>query len=575
MASSVDAVTVALPRLVTARRATSDSTTATERVRRSRSGPTAVAAAPTTCPAGARRGSGDGRCCGHRRVPRVPGHAPRATVAAPPTAPTTRVPRVPVEAAPAAPAAVPVSAEVAAPTPAMRVSPRYWPVCWVRTRSRWTPTSSTSWVRTPWSWPGSVRRRGNGTTCRRSRSRTSTGIPRSTASRRRSLRLCQLQRSPAYRSSRPPLLAVSHCRRGVRRGARRRAGCGAGVAPLPLLRRAGRRLDGHGAVLRPRAQAERPAVRSRSRTSTGTRRSTVLAAAFAPAAVGRRRPPTHGRPVAGPGAARRAGCPDPSGAGRSGDDRAGGRGAGRDAAVRPVRGAAVSDLPCVLLARLLRRRPRASSGSRAGLTWWTSTCGRWCSLPGPSSRCVAADRGEVDARRPVEAAADPRSGAWRYLRFWLVKTLVRTTRWSAVRRLPALLLYLRALGAKIGRGVAIFSRSVPVCTDLLTIGAGTVIRKESFFTLLPGPRRHDPDRAGHARARTCSSGRDGARHRDRRWATAPSWATRRRCTAGQAVPAGEHWHGSPAERDRRRLPGGRAGRAAASCGRSPSRSCSW
>ena len=48
-------------------------------------------------------------------------------------------------------------------------------------------------------------------------------------------------------------------------------------------------------------------------------------------------------------------------------------------------------------------------------------------------------------------------------------------------------LYLRALGARIGRGVAIFSHSVPVCTDLLTIGAGTVIRKDA---LISGYRAH-------------------------------------------------------------------------------------
>src|SRR6266436_6828706 len=69
-----------------------------------------------------------------------------------------------------------------------------------------------------------------------------------------------------------------------------------------------------------------------------------------------------------------------------------------------------------------------------------------------------------------------------YVRFWIVKTLVRS---SPAARLfigtPLYSLYLRALGAKIGRGVVILSRRVPVCTDLLTIGAGTVIRKESFF----------------------------------------------------------------------------------------------
>src|SRR5260370_1006008 len=60
-----------------------------------------------------------------------------------------------------------------------------------------------------------------------------------------------------------------------------------------------------------------------------------------------------------------------------------------------------------------------------------------------------------------------------YVRFWIVKTLVRS---SPAARLfigtPLYSLYLRALGAKIGRGVVILSRRVPVCTDLLPIGAG-------------------------------------------------------------------------------------------------------
>src|SRR5438445_3929397 len=69
-----------------------------------------------------------------------------------------------------------------------------------------------------------------------------------------------------------------------------------------------------------------------------------------------------------------------------------------------------------------------------------------------------------------------------YVRFWIVKTLVRS---SPAARLfigtPLYLLYLRALGAKIGPGVVIFSRRVPVCTDLLTIGAGAVICSEAIF----------------------------------------------------------------------------------------------
>ena len=69
-----------------------------------------------------------------------------------------------------------------------------------------------------------------------------------------------------------------------------------------------------------------------------------------------------------------------------------------------------------------------------------------------------------------------------YLRFWIVKTLLRSNPLLLFVGSPVYPLYLKALGAKVGRGVAIFSRHVPVCTDLLTIGDGTVVRKDSFFT---------------------------------------------------------------------------------------------
>ena len=51
--------------------------------------------------------------------------------------------------------------------------------------------------------------------------------------------------------------------------------------------------------------------------------------------------------------------------------------------------------------------------------------------------------------------------------------------------------------------------------------------------------------------------------------------------AGQAVPAGERWHGSPAQRDRGGLPGGRPGATAARsrrvvyCARAAAAACSW
>src|SRR5207247_6491190 len=69
-----------------------------------------------------------------------------------------------------------------------------------------------------------------------------------------------------------------------------------------------------------------------------------------------------------------------------------------------------------------------------------------------------------------------------YVRFWVLKPPIRS---SPAARLfigtPLYVFYLRALGAKIGPGVVILSRRVPVCTDLLTVGAGSVIRKEAIF----------------------------------------------------------------------------------------------
>ncbi len=70
----------------------------------------------------------------------------------------------------------------------------------------------------------------------------------------------------------------------------------------------------------------------------------------------------------------------------------------------------------------------------------------------------------------------------RYVRFWLVSTLIRLNPMILFTGSPLYPLYLRALGAKIGRGVVILSRNAPVCTDLLTIGDGAVIRRDAFFS---------------------------------------------------------------------------------------------
>jgi hypothetical protein len=69
-----------------------------------------------------------------------------------------------------------------------------------------------------------------------------------------------------------------------------------------------------------------------------------------------------------------------------------------------------------------------------------------------------------------------------YFRFWLVKTLIRSSPLVLFARSPLYPLFLRALGARIGAGVTILSRSAPVCTDLLTVGDGTLVRKDALIS---------------------------------------------------------------------------------------------
>src|SRR6267154_1053413 len=135
-----------------------------------------------------------------------------------------------------------------------------------------------------------------------------------------------------------------------------------------------------------------------------------------------------------------------------------------------------------------------------------------------------------------------------YVRFWIVKTLIRSNPCALLFvGSPLYVLYLRALGAKIGPGVAIFSRRVPVCTDLLSIGAGTVIRKESFFQCYRA-------QAGRIETGRVTLGRSvviGERtvlDIDTSMGDGAQLGHASALHQGQAVPAGQRWHGSPAQR---------------------------
>jgi non-ribosomal peptide synthetase-like protein len=133
-----------------------------------------------------------------------------------------------------------------------------------------------------------------------------------------------------------------------------------------------------------------------------------------------------------------------------------------------------------------------------------------------------------------------------YVRFWVVKALIHTNPMILFTGTPLYVLYLRALGARIGKGVTILSHTIPVCTDLLTIGADTVIRKDATFLCY---RTH----AGRIQTGPVTLGRNvyigektvldinTSMGEDAQLGHASS------LQSGQAVPDGQHWHGSPAQ----------------------------
>jgi len=161
----------------------------------------------------------------------------------------------------------------------------------------------------------------------------------------------------------------------------------------------------------------------------------------------------------------------------------------------------------------------------------------WCGLP------VAAKWVLVGRWKP----ATIRIWSAGYLRFWLVKTLIRGNPMAFFTGSPLYSWYLRALGAKIGRRVLILSTTVPVCTDLLSVGDDAVVRRESSFT---GYRA----RAGTIETGPVTIGADAfvGEHTVLDIGAALGDGSQLGHTStlyeGQRVPAGERWHGSPAER---------------------------
>ena len=138
-------------------------------------------------------------------------------------------------------------------------------------------------------------------------------------------------------------------------------------------------------------------------------------------------------------------------------------------------------------------------------------------------------------------------GIWslQYLRFWFVKSLIRTSPLALFKGTPVYNFYLRTLGAKIGRNVVIHTSHMPVCTDLLEIGDHAVIRKDSYLNCY---RAHD----GLIQTGPVSMGRDTLLGEmtvldiDTKLGDGAQLGHSSSLHEGQSIPDGEHWVGSPA-----------------------------
>lgn len=133
----------------------------------------------------------------------------------------------------------------------------------------------------------------------------------------------------------------------------------------------------------------------------------------------------------------------------------------------------------------------------------------------------------------------------RYFRFWVVKTLIRTAPVVLFRGSPLYSIYLQLLGTKLGKNAVIESKSVPVCTDLISIGANTILRKESMIL---GFRAQ----SGYIHTGPLTIGRDAfvgvgsTLDIDTRIGDGAQLGHSSSLHRGQSIPDGERWHGSPA-----------------------------
>jgi non-ribosomal peptide synthetase-like protein len=173
---------------------------------------------------------------------------------------------------------------------------------------------------------------------------------------------------------------------------------------------------------------------------------------------------------------------------------------------------------------------RAVASSIAGAAFW-------CALP------VAAKWLLVGRFRPQRFAI----WSFAHFRFWIVKSMMRASPMALFVGTPILPFYLRLLGARIGRNVLILTTHFPAAPDLIEIGDETVIRKDVFMSCYraeAGGIELGPIRLG----RRCLVGEASLLDIDTRMEDGSELAHASSLHRGQAIAAGEQWHGSPGQR---------------------------
>ncbi|MBN9736429.1 MULTISPECIES: Pls/PosA family non-ribosomal peptide synthetase [unclassified Pseudonocardia] len=131
-----------------------------------------------------------------------------------------------------------------------------------------------------------------------------------------------------------------------------------------------------------------------------------------------------------------------------------------------------------------------------------------------------------------------------YLRFWVVSTLIRTSPVVLLTGTPVFTLWLRLLGARIGRGSTWFG-AVPVATDLVRTGERTLVHPEASlqgYRAVPGALEFGPVDVGD----DCVVGEAGVLDVRTRMGDGAQLGHASALRPGVTVPAGEVWHGSPA-----------------------------